>query len=268
MDDHIVETSEEVLNDGVKRQRKGPLIRNTVCIAIGTILLASYLVRCLLIGYALYFKIMITSIWLFFQIVYRWVLKKSKDNTQNYFIGVTNLFFTFLFAVFLFCSNIIPIGILSHSSGKYKVQKKYAISRMGFDLSMLPDDLPDNITNYELDAVPSYLQGTGHFTINFRADDEVIAEYEKECMENAVYTFGFSEMNDHYYKVEKVSPKAKQKTEDDDSLLIYYKDSFWEGHEKDTVVYMTYAEHNWNHPHNTAVIINRKDGMIEFSRLG
>ena len=113
------------------------------------------------------------------------------------------------------------------------------------------------------------MQGTGHFRVHFKTSAQQIERYENEYSAQAIYTVPLTDFNGRWHKeVKEVSSQAETVFEGDNSLVVAYDESFWEGFEDHATVYVISAVHYWNHPHSGAVIINRAENMIEFTHLG
>ena len=177
---------------------------------------------------------------------------------------------TLIVIVVLFCLNVLPEIMEAHSSRFYGIQKKWFAMHSGADLSGLPETVPDNVTDYTLKGVPSYLQGTGSFRVSFRCSDDVLAGYEAEYSADALYTFGLDEVKDHRIQAKNTSRAEQvwQIPDSDRTLTVSYDEDFWQGHRKDAVVYVKDASFQMVRQHISMVIINRKDGMAEFIRFG
>lgn len=244
------------------------LKRNTVCLGIGTAFILYYMFKAFVLNVSGIFQMQITIVWLALQLVYRNRLIKAPQKLQTRNIGITNAFMTFIVIVVLFCTNVLPEIMETHSSRFYGIQKKWFAMHSGADLSGLPETVPDNVTDYTLKGVPSYLQGTGSFRVSFRCSDDVLAGYEAEYAAKAMYSFGLDEVKKHKYKAKEPSPRAESSAEEDRSFIVAYDEDFWQQHRKGAVVYVTAASHDMKRQHNSMAIINRKDGMAEFIRFG
>lgn len=206
------------------------------------------------------FRFIISGIWFIRNLI---CVKKGAE--ENHF-----------FKSIKWCVIVIPViaysslfapGIKSKSAWKYDFQRKYIEFYNHNALANMPDEFPDEMTDYRLDYMPSVLQGTGHSSVRFKASQDVIKAYEEEYSAKAIYTYPLSVFQDGSIDVEQISPKADIGIQDDKSLLVYRDTDFW-SESTSATVYVTSATHNWNHPHSTAVIIDSEKNMIEFAQLG
>ena len=179
------------------------------------------------------------------------------------------ILFSIAVTIILFFLLTAAKGFHSTTKWKYNAQRKYVDLMHNGHSDCFPDKLPDDISDYSIEYLPSFLQGTGHFRVHFKTSTEQIARYENEYSAQAIYTIPLSDFNDsRRVQVKEISPKASATYEGDSTLDVSYDNKFWEGHENNSTVYFISAVHNWNHPHSGAVIINKTEKMVEFTHLG
>ncbi|MBQ3139275.1 MAG: hypothetical protein IJB68_07185 [Ruminococcus sp.] len=205
-------------------------------------------------------RLVISGIWFAFNLIM--VLKCA----EKIHVAV-NIILTVIFVTILFFQSIFFLGFSSDTPWKYNFQKSYIIFRNNYEFRVAPEKLPDDISDYSMEYLPSIMQGTGHSSVRFKASQDVIKAYEEEYSAKAIYTYPLSVFDEGHITVEKVSPKAAIGMTDDKSLFIYRDTDFW-AESTSATVYVTSATHNWNHPHSTAVIIYSEKNMIEFAQLG
>lgn len=205
-------------------------------------------------------RMIISGIWFAFNLIM--VLKCA----EKIHVAV-NIILTVIFVTILFFQSIFFLGFSSDTPWKYNFQKLYVIFRNNYEFKVAPEKLPDDISDYSMEYLPSIMQGTGHSSVRFKASQDVIKAYEEEYSAKAIYTYPLSVFQDGSIDVEQVSPKADIGMTDDKSLLVYRDTDFW-AESTSATVYITSATHNWNHPHSTAVIIDSEKNMIEFAQLG
>ena len=177
-----------------------------------------------------------------------------------------NMLWTIFFGVLW----LFPSGFESKVEWRYKWQVKFVtdIQKNGH-ADCFPDKLPNDASDYHMDYAPSFWQGTGHFCVRFKTSLQQLEQYEKEYSSQALYTIPLEDFKGMWdIQVEEINPKAIVSHGSDKSLMVEYDKEFWAGHEKGATVYVVSAVHNWNHPHSSAVIINKKDKMVEFTHLG
>lgn len=205
-------------------------------------------------------RMIICGIWFAFNLIM--VLKCA----EKIHVAVS-IVLTVIFVTILFFQSIFFLGFSSDTPWKYNFQKLYVIFRNNYEFKVAPEKLPDDISDYSMEYLPSIMQGTGHSSVRFKASQDVIKAYEEEYSAKAIYTYPLSVFQDGSIDVEQVSPKADIGIKDDKSLLVYRDTDFW-SESTSATVYVTSATHNWNHPHSTAVIIDSEKNMIEFAQLG
>ena len=206
-------------------------------------------------------RLLISGIWFAFNLIM--VLKCAEKIPV-----AVSIILTVIFVTILFFQSIFFLGFSSDTPWRYNFQKSYIIFRNNYEFRVAPEKLPDDISDYSMEYLPSIMQGTGHSSVRFKASQDVIKAYEEEYSAKAIYTYPYSEFEyGHSIYVEEVSPKASATWEDDKSLDIYSDTDFW-AESTSATVYVTSAVHNWNHPHSTAVIIDSEKNMIEFAQLG
>lgn len=182
---------------------------------------------------------------------------------------IFTLVINFIAFVFVSAISLYSFGFSSKSKWKYNAQRKYVDRMHNGRSDCFPDELPEDISDYSIEYMPSIMQGTGHFRVHFRTSPQQLEEYEKTYSAQALYTIPLENFGGNFdVGVKEFAPGAEVKFEDDQSLSVAYNREFWEGHDKDATVYVVSAVHNWNHPHSGAVIINKAEGMVEFTHLG
>lgn len=205
-------------------------------------------------------RLLISGIWFVFNLIM--VLKCAEKIPV-----AVSIILTVIFVTILFFQSIFFLGFSSDTPWRYNFQKSYIIFRNNYEFRVAPEKLPDDISDYSMEYLPSIMQGTGHSSVRFKASQDVIKAYEEEYSAKAIYTYPLSVFQDGSIDVEQVSPKADIGMTDDKSLLVYRDTDFW-AESTSATVYVISATHNWNHPHSTAVIIDSEKNMIEFAQLG
>lgn len=205
-------------------------------------------------------RLLISGIWFVFNLIM--VLKCAEKIPV-----AVSIILTVIFVTILFFQSIFFLGFSSDTPWRYNFQKSYIIFRNNYEFRVAPEKLPDDISDYSMEYLPSIMQGTGHSSVRFKASQDVIKAYEEEYSAKAIYTYPLSVFQDGSIDVEQVSPKADIGMTDDKSLLVYRDTDFW-SESTSATVYVISATHNWNHPHSTAVIIDNEKNMIEFAQLG
>ncbi len=230
-----------------------------VCLIISALLSVAFLTLFIFTNQGI-FRLIISGMWFIYNLI--WVIKGAGKN--HIAISITSIF---ILIPILFFMSLLLIGLSSETPFRYNFQKQYITSMNGYEFDILPEKLPDDISDYFFSFKATVGQGAGHSSVRFKASHDVIKAYEEEYSAKAIYTYPYSEFEyGHSISVDEVSPKAESKYEDH-SLGIYSDTDFW-AESTSATVYVTSATHYWNHPHSTAVIIDSEKNMIEFARLG
>lgn len=132
-----------------------------------------------------------------------------------------------------------------------------------------PDNIPDSVENYNLDYFPSMMQGTGHASISFKADENAISQYENQFSQKAIMSFDLAEYIDsgnlfnETYKDEMIENGGDKYS----SMSFFYDKSLFEN-THNVKVYILDSVFDSNHPHTSAVLIDCEKNIVQFSRLG
>ena len=170
------------------------------------------------------------------------------------------------FLIFIGCSFLSAwsFGFSSKTQWRYGFQKKYIENSGSSYVDYFPDKLPEGISDYHFDFRQAAMQGDGHASLSFIADDKLVNEYIREYSKDAIYTFEVSKGAN--ITPQTVSPKAIQEVKDDTTLRVYFDEDFWGADKENATVYVFSAVHNFNHPSSSALIIDKKTNKIQFSK--
>lgn len=171
--------------------------------------------------------------------------------------------------IILFLMFSMPtLTIHSRLKWQYPFQKIYT----GFyhnvkEPEWFPDFWNDVQSDYSFDYIPSLMQGTGHYSVCFITSPQTAAEYENKFASQSQYIIPFDEYTNTsgwYY------PIGEDKDDSGNNVLdVYWNMNFWKSGEEPTAqIYVLDAVLNYNHPHSSAVIIDKESGRIQLSRLG
>lgn len=131
---------------------------------------------------------------------------------------------------------------------QYPMQKWYVTTKHGSgDISWMPDTLPASVSEYGGDFLPTILQGDGYFHVHFVCDDADIAAYEAQYSAIA----------------QRCVPLSEASADD----ALFYDTGFWSNHESTATLYLLEGD-GINHPHGSAVVIDKENRCIEFCRTG
>lgn len=167
------------------------------------------------------------------------------------------IFFSIVSGILIWLSSCFPPSVLSHSVGKYKLQKMYInMYRNIKSPDWLPDDFSDDVvSDYTFSYSPTVLQGTGHYSVEFVTTLEKAKEYEEIYSKKAKYIFSRNNELNHY--------EEKNKNNLPDYSI--FSGFFW-NEDSEPTVYLLYTNDNWNHPNTSAVLI--EGTKVQFSQMG
>ena len=136
--------------------------------------------------------------------------------------------------------SVLPTGINSHSSWKYKYQKAY-INRYSNATDCFPDSIPKDVSDYYFHHTPPMLQGDGDTNLRFKASPDVIKAIEDKYAPIAMST---SQMDNDY------------------ASRMYNGDGFWM--DTEATIYNLKDTGNFNHQHHSHLIVSKDHTKIEF----
>ncbi len=164
-------------------------------------------------------------------------------------------------------------GFTGHFSGnkafQYPFQRWYVNEKGGFDVSFMPEKLPDTIYSYSTDFMPSVLQGSGYYSVLVETDEETVAEIKADTEKRAMEILPLSDCLDEYTIEDCVSDEAGAfqyvyKDSEENSFFVYIPfealkntDGFY--------VYVVYTDYDFNHPDTRAYIINESTNTVIWS---
>lgn len=165
----------------------------------------------------------------------------------------------------MFCTPTLTIH--SRLTWQYPFQKFYTgLYQNVREPEWFPDFRDDVRSDYSFDYMPSIMQGTGHYSVCFVTSPEIAAEYENKFASQARYIIPLDDFTARsgWYTI------GDAKDDSGNNVLdIYWNMDFWESGEEPTAqIYVLDAVLNFNHPHSSAVIVDRESGRIQLSRLG
>lgn len=185
----------------------------------------------------------------------------------------SKVFYTLL--VVIFGLGNVPMGMQSQSLWKYPAQKTllnfYSNIR---EPDWFPDFRSDVESGFEFDYAPSVMQGTGHYSVYFKAADETVTKYISRYENEALFSFTLDEFRDGRIYDGHITQLDKEK--DKNASMSFYQGRHYSGieygkPEEDVlgaVVYVLETNYDFNHPKTSAVIIDKDNKTIFLSQLG
>lgn len=251
MDNNNTQTDTTSEND-----RKTQLRINTIIIIIAVVILVLNILLYTIVGFSAgVVGIVVTVLWIGCILLDRRMIANSYKVKAIVALAIVPA--VVAFGVMELSYSQASTRLNSDLEAGYGAQKLFSEKWYDIDTSAFPDKLPEGIDDYRLFAFPSFRGEGGRFTIRFRAPDDVIAEYEAEYKAEAMYS---SPMNE--------AKKVAFSYILNGNIEVYGDEAFWEGHEKDTVIYVLDVQGNPGDRKNMSAIIDRKDGMIELVKSG
>lgn len=155
-----------------------------------------------------------------------------------------------------------PLGVSSEWAWQYPFQRAYIGLYQNVDEpEWLPDFMKDVESDYLFTYEPGLMQGTGHYSVEFVTTRERAAAYEQQFAPQAQYTIPLRSLYSNTYRL----PDSGKE------ITLYWNKDFWAGYwnsESSAQIYVLDADISPNHPHSSAVIIDKATGKVQFSRLG
>lgn len=173
-----------------------------------------------------------------------------------------------LVALYIFLGTP-PLTMHSSALWRYPIQRAYiGLYQNIKEPEWFPDFERDVKGGYEFDYMPSVMQGTGHYSVYFETDEETIERYTQEFSSKAVYSFTFAE-----YSVAERSAYAPADSDEKREDSIGDISMFLGGRYSDCTsagvqVYVLETNMDFNHPHTSAVFIDKDNNAVFLSRLG
>lgn len=191
--------------------------------------------------------VLITAV-IFLIILLRFLLKKRyRPCFVCSIVFTVVLLFSALFWLFFL---LLPIN--STSKFKYPYEMAYICdSRPGKSTrpEFFPKEIPSSATDYELDFLPSLMQGQGHLTVSFKADDEYIEDLKSSLEDKAIHIVPVKEFGAFNEQIHSEDPEDPFREVD----LYWGK---WNEEHPNGTVYIISTNYYSHHPHADAVIID------------
>ena len=152
---------------------------------------------------------------------------------------------------------------------QYPFQRIYADERCGFDVSFMPETLPDTGYSYSTDFMPSVLQGSGYYSVLVETDEKTVAQIKADAEKRAIEKVIVSDCLDEYTIEECTAHKTgtfqyiSSEAEDKDFFVYipYEAVKNPEGYR----IYVAYTDYDFNHPDTRAYIINESTNTVIWS---
>ncbi len=165
-----------------------------------------------------------------------------KGKVSDYLAG---RILVFLLLVFFGAAIVSPIP--KGNAFQYPFQMKY-LGNHGYQNNFFPERLPDKVENYEMDFMPSIMQGSGWTKVSFKTDAVTIAAYKNELKTRDCEA---ELLEEHKGLV----------------LLEHHLPKQMKGNLQSCQIYVMRFKDDWNHPHIECVVLNEVLGYVMFFEM-
>ena len=155
------------------------------------------------------------------------------------------------------CFLMPPISMESGALWKYPIHRTIlGIYKNVQPPALFPDFTDDVISDYHFSYLPSLMQGTGHYSVRFVTDQERLDSYLDGFLEHMDTACLLSDIDGFTLPVSDAA-----------AYTIWYDREFFADC-PDAGVIICESGTDPNHPHSTAIILDRATGRVQLSRLG
>ena len=160
-----------------------------------------------------------------------------------------------------------PLYVRSQALWKYPFQKTViGLYQNITEPEWFPEFSRDVKGDFKFDYAPSVMQATGHYLVYFQTDEKTLDRYEQLYSEQAAYSFPMREYFDESIYDGHI-PELKTEKNGFKKLTIYLTSGSPKGYD-DAQAYVLASDLDFNHPHTSAVIINKADSSVTLTQLG
>lgn len=175
-----------------------------------------------------------------------------KDNPKPWLVCSIIMLTVFGFNALFWGAFHMPVTV--GTAWRYPVALRYAYEgRPPFEF--FPEELPSSAEKVSFEFLPSMLQGTGHVTLRFYADENYIEELKDRLEDEAMYVTDFEGLNEINENLENYDVISFYSVDEGELLEVKHPDA---------QIYILYTNYNWNHPHSRAVFIDGDFVFFEY----
>ena len=157
-----------------------------------------------------------------------------------------------------------PLFIESSFLWQYPFQKMYTgLYRNVKEPDFFFDFRNDVQGDYCFEYLAAFMQGSGSYSVRFKTTPEIAAAYSGKFSPVSEYIIPLDKFNG----LSDYTVTAADGSEGTISVTID-EDFFGNSDSENTFVFILETNLNWNHPHTSAVIVDKTNGLIQLSRLG
>ncbi|MBQ7972203.1 MAG: hypothetical protein IJ291_01940 [Lachnospiraceae bacterium] len=168
--------------------------------------------------------------------------KPVKGKVSDYLAGRI-----LLFGLILFFGVTVVSPVRNGVPFQYPYQMRY-VDKFGYHNEFFPEELPDKADNYEMNFMPSIMQGSGWTNVSFQTDADTIAKY-------------IDKMETQGCKAEVL---AKHKGL---SLLEPHLPEQIANDLQGSCIYVVGFSDDWNHPHIECMVVKEETGYVMFFEM-
>ncbi|MBR6338350.1 MAG: hypothetical protein IKR76_11580 [Ruminococcus sp.] len=162
-----------------------------------------------------------------------------------------------------------PVVQKSRTLWKYPIQRAY-ISLYGYDEPDYFAGFEEDVKGeFEFDYMPSILQGIGHYSVFFETDEDTVRRYDERFSKQAKFSFTLNEYKNELIYDGRIPELDRNKKGNFSRISLYIGGSSDDGRLSATAqIYVLETNLDFNHPHTSAVIIDKENNTIFLTRLG
>ena len=156
-----------------------------------------------------------------------------------------------------------PLFVARSGAWRYGMIRDIVESRHTVgDISWFPEELPEDVSDYRLQYLPTIAQGDGHFSIRYKSPEDAVKWAEFGRQRSGTVYAGIV-INEYGLWCTR-SPEAPEALIEID-LPFPKDDSFWEDSLEGTVIYVLYDNGDQHRHRADLVIVNESQGMVQLS---
>lgn len=168
--------------------------------------------------------------------------KPVKGKVSDYLAGRI-----LLFGLFLFFGVTVVSPITNGISFQYPYQMRY-VDKFGYHNEFFPEELPDRADNYEMNFMPSIMQGSGWTNVSFQTDKDTIAKYIGKMETQGCRAESLAE----HKGLALLEPHLPERIAND---------------LQGSRIYVVRFSDDWNHPHIECMVVNEETGYVMFFEM-
>lgn len=165
--------------------------------------------------------------------------KTLKGKVSDYLAGRI-----LVFILFLFCGVAVVSPITKGNVFQYPFQMRY-LSFWGYQNNFFPEKLPDKVEDYEMEFMPSIMQGNGWTKVSFHTDSATIEQYIEELAVKGCKAESLAEHNGA-------------------ALLEHHLPNRIKESIQECQIWVVHESGDWNHYRLSCMVVNEELGYVMF----